>query len=92
MTQTYNEDVVVNNTLQVNGVTDTPQVIVKGSSVQSNSLQQWQDYAGDPLAEIDAQGYLSIGDKDATSDALIEAHNVDDLNKPSRGLHLRHVR
>ncbi len=91
MTQTYNDNVVINDTLEVNGTSDTVQVAVKGAANQSDALQQWQDHSGNVFAEIDADGHLLIGDQDDTPEALIEAHNLDDVYKPSRGLHLRGI-
>lgn len=85
----FNEEVIINDNLQVNGSSNEVQVIVKGYSGQSEALQQWQDSSASILAEIDADGHLLVGDQDATIDSLIESHNLDDANKPARGFHAK---
>jgi len=91
MTQTYNEDVIINDNLEVNGVSDEVQVSVKGASTQTEALQQWKNNGGTVLSEIDENGHLIVGSQDGTIDALLEAHNIEDSNKPSRGLHSKGI-
>jgi len=91
MTQTYNEDVVINDNLQVNGASDEVQVTVTGASTQTEALQQWKGNSGSVLSEIDESGHLIVGSQDGTIDALIEAHNIEDTTKPSRGLHSKGI-
>jgi|GEM_PF-5873269 len=91
MTKTYNEDVIINDNLEVNGVSDEVQVSVKGASTQTEALQQWKNNGGTVLSEIDENGHLIVGSQDGTIDALLEAHNIEDSNKPSRGLHSKGI-
>lgn len=84
---TYSEDVIINDNLEVNGASDEVQVAVTAASTQTAALQQWKANGGTVLSEIDEEGHLLVGDQDATSDAFIEAHNIEDLSKPRRGLH-----
>jgi len=79
--------VIHNKNVIINDPSNEEQLVVKGASTQAKSLQEWQDNSGTVLSNIDADGNLLVGDPDGTIDALIEAHNIDDSNKPSRGLH-----
>jgi hypothetical protein len=91
MTQTYNEEVVINDNLVVDGIADETQVKVQGHSTQSNPLQSWQDSAGTPQVEVTGDGRLAVGDAQgaATPDAMVEIHRdgVDD-SRPKRGLNV----
>ncbi len=93
MTETFNEDVIingqleVNDHLEVNGQADEVQLSVKGHSSQNEALQVWENNSGTDLARVSGAGYLQVGDPDATNEALVEAHNLEDSAKPSRGFH-----
>jgi hypothetical protein len=78
---------VFNDAVEINGSQDIEQLKVKANSTQTEALQEWQDNSGNVLSAIDESGHLLVGDPDGTIDALIEAHNIEDANKPARGLH-----
>jgi hypothetical protein len=88
MTQTYNEEVVID------GSADETQLTVQGHSTQNEPLQTWEDSAGDPLAKVTGDGRLQVGSFDAqgamaTDDSLIEVYrDPTDTAKPTRGLHV----
>jgi hypothetical protein len=94
MTQTFNEEVVINDNLVVDGTADETQVTVQGHSTQTEALQAWEDNAGDPLAKVTGDGRVQVGSFDqygamATDDSLIEAYRDEaDTGKPKRGLHV----
>ena len=80
------------NEIFIDGDANAIQLRVQGHSPQTNPLQTWEDSSGTILAQLDETGLfqgqdVQVGDDDATSDALIEAHNLDDPAKPSQGLH-----
>ncbi len=81
MTQTFNENVVID------GQADETQLTVQGHSSQDEALQVWEDSGGNDLARVSGEGRLQVGDFDATSEALIEGHNLEDVDKPKRGFH-----
>ena len=70
MTQTYNENVIIN------GSSDDVQLTVEGDSAQTEPLQQWQDSSQNVLAQVTEDGRLQIGDtfEDTAPTALIEVH------------------
>lgn len=103
MTQTFNENVLVD------GSQDVQQLRVQGHTAQTEALQTWEDSTGmvqaqvaadgsfqvgsdsNVLAQLTGDGRLQVGDDLglATPDALIEAHR--DANStpplPKRGIH-----
>jgi len=91
---TYNEEVVINDNLVVDGTADETQVKVQGHSTQTAPLQAWEDSSGDALAKVTGDGRLQVGSFDAqgamaTDDSLIEAYrDKADGAKPKRGLHV----
>jgi hypothetical protein len=75
------------NQIFIDGDADEIQLRVQGHSTQTNSLQTWEDSAGDALAQVTDDGRLEVGDLDlGTEDALIEAHRDSDSSLPQRGL------
>ena len=71
-TQTYSDDV------EILGSQDEVQLVVRGNTVQSEALQQWQNDAATALAEVTEDGRLRVGGDLAVSapSALVEA-NLD---------------
>jgi hypothetical protein len=88
MTQTFNEKVVVNESVEINGSDgDAVQLRVEGAQDQVQPLQVWQTNGDDVLAQITADGRLQIGDQGtSTPDALIEASKEVSTADLQRGL------
>jgi hypothetical protein len=88
MTQTFNEKVVVNESVEINGSDgDAVQLRVEGAQYQAQPLQIWQTNGDDVLAQITADGRLQIGDQGiSTPDALIEASKEVAASDLQRGL------
>lgn len=81
-TETFNDDVIID------GTEDEVQLTVQGYDTQTEALQEWQDYNGNPLARITADGRFQSGDLPLTTpDALIEAHRDEPSSLPQRGIH-----
>lgn len=81
-TETFTDDVIID------GSQDEVQLQVQGNNPQNEALQEWQDYNGNPLARITADGRFQSGDMPlSTADALIEAHRDDPSSLPQRGIH-----
>lgn len=89
MTDIFEDDVVINDNLTVNGDSDETQVTVKGHSTQNEALQSWQDNAGNTLAEVTGDGRVQVGDEPpmGTPDAMLEVHrDATSTAKPKRGI------
>ena len=83
MTQTYNENVVIN------GSSDDVQLTVEGHSTQTEPLQQWQDSSQNVMAQVTEDGRLQIGDtfENTAPTALIEVHrDAAPGTEPTQGL------
>jgi hypothetical protein len=68
--------------LEIEGSEDTSQLAVRGSSQQTEPLQEWQDSEGGMLACVSSDGRLLVGDVDLeTPAALVEVSQ--DVTLPS---------